>query len=159
MKGAIASWGTFTNCFARAKSNKKSAPCGAGLEGGLNLFKHGKYIFYSVREKINYYTKVLSGKIIAPKAKRKAKNRLKTLHRLNGLSYSEPQMIVTNDKHFGNSISKPRGCVVIDSDERGRLLVSPVEHRTTELLVLSKDLGRQFGSTGRKYMKQSILLV
>lgn len=118
------------------------------------MFEHGKYKFYSIREKINYYSKVLSGKIFAPKAKRKAKNRLKTLKRLNSLSYDEPQLIITNDRHFGNKIEKPRACVVFDKDAKGRLLVSPIEHRTSKAIILNKNMDRQFG-TRRAWIDRS----
>ena len=101
------------------------------------MFIHGKTgkKYYSVREKINYYNKVIAGKVDAPaETKRKAKLRLKTLNRINSAEYSEPSLIVKNDKHFGNGINKPRACVVIDTDSKGRLLVSSLENRNTKIL-------------------------
>ena len=116
------------------------------------MFVHGKTgkKYYSVREKINYYKKVIAGKVPdAPAAtKRKAKLRLKTLQRLNNRDYSEPCLVVTDDKHFG-STSKPRGCVVVDCDQFGRLLVSPLHKRVTKVIVLDKDPNRQIGDVKR----------
>lgn len=121
------------------------------------MFIHGKTgkKYYSVREKINYYNNVIAGKIDAPTAtKRKAKLRLKTLNRINAADYSEPSLIVTNDKHFGNGINKPRACVVIDTDSKGRLLVSSLENRSTKNIVLDKNISRQTGNT-RKWIDRS----
>ena len=117
------------------------------------MFVHGKTgkKYYSVREKINYYKKVIACKVPDASAatKRKAKLRLKTLQRLNNRDYSEPCLVATDDKHFGNSTSKPRGCVVVDCDQFGRLLVSPLRKRVTKLIVLDKDPDRQVGDVKR----------
>ncbi len=110
------------------------------------MFEHGKTKkkYYSVREKINYYKRVIAGTQQAPAAtKRKAKARLKTLEKINTQTYEEPTFIVTNDKHFGNSIDKPRLGIVIDTDSRGRLLVASVNHRTSKAVILDKQPSRQ----------------
>ncbi|MBO5027150.1 MAG: hypothetical protein J6C23_02665 [Clostridia bacterium] len=110
------------------------------------MFIHGKTKkkYYSVREKINYYKKVIAGKQQAPPTtKRKAKARLRTLQRIDSQTYAEPTFIVTNDKHFGNGIDKPRLGVVIDTDSRGRLLVASVNHRTSKAVILDKQPFRQ----------------
>ncbi len=110
------------------------------------MFEHGKTKkkYYSVREKINYYKRVLAGKQQAPATtKRKAKARLRTLQRIDSQSYTEPTFIVTNDKYFGNGIDKPRLGVVIDTDNRGRLLVASVNHRTSKAVILDKQPFRQ----------------
>ncbi len=65
------------------------------------------------------------------------------MNKINKTDFSNPCMIVTDDKHFGNKISKPRACVVVDRDDKGRLLVSPVEPRTTKVFVLDKMIDRQ----------------
>ena len=95
------------------------------------MFIHSKTgkKYYSIREKINYYKGVIEGKIQAPpKAKRKAKARLKTLTKLNDRAYNEPTLIVTNDTHFDNKISKPRLCIAYKVDSKGRVLVHPVTY-------------------------------
>lgn len=110
------------------------------------MFKHGKtnYTYYSVREKINYYKSVIAGNREAPVAtKRKAKARLKTLQKINTQSYAEPTLIMTDDKHFGNGMSKPRIGVVIATDEKNRLLVAPLNKRTTQAIILDNQINRQ----------------
>lgn len=110
------------------------------------MFKHEKTgkIYYSVREKINYYSDILKGKIPATKElKAKAKQRLPELIKVNTQSYDEPIMIVTDDKHFGNKISKPRACVVVGQDSKKRLLACPVHKRTTKTVILENDTSRQ----------------
>ena len=109
----------------------------------------------SIREKINYYNNVIQGKVAAnPAVKRKAKNRLKTLTRLNNTVYDEPEIVVTNDSKFGNPISKPRACVVIDFDTKGRVLVSPIEKRTSQSVILDKQIDRQIANK-RKWIDRS----
>lgn len=110
------------------------------------MFKHEKTgkIYYSVREKINYYSDILKGKIPATKElKAKAKQRLPELQKVNTQSYDEPIMIVTDDKHFGNKISKPRACVVVGQDSKNRLLACPVHKRTAKTVILENDTSRQ----------------
>lgn len=110
------------------------------------MFTHGKTgkVYYSVREKINYYSEVLKGKKPATKELRaKAEKRLHELQRINNQSYAEPTMIVTDDKHFGNAISKPRACVVVGQDSKQRLLTCPVYDRTTKIVILENDTSHQ----------------
>ena len=110
------------------------------------MFIHGKTNkkYYSVREKINYYKKVIAGTQQAPAStKRKAKARLRTLQRIDAQTYREPTFIVTNDKHFGNKINKPRLGIVIDADNRGRLLVASVNQRTSNAVILDREPSRQ----------------
>ena len=110
------------------------------------MFKDGRtgYTYYSVREKINYYKGVIAGRIDAPaETKRKAKGRVRPLTAINEQAYTEPTLIMTNDMHFGNSISKPRLGVVIDADKKNRVLVAPVNQRTTKAIVLDKQPDRQ----------------
>ena len=110
------------------------------------MFKHGKtgQTYYSVRDKINYYTKIINGNIEAPLwLKEKAKNRLVELKNINNQTYKEPTLIVTDDKHFGNGISKPRLCIVTNEDYKGRLKTYPLNKRTTNILVLPSYLDRQ----------------
>ena len=121
------------------------------------MFKHSKteQIHYSIREKINYYNSIISGKKKGTVAqKRKAKNRLSFLKKLESRTFDEPTLIVTNDKHFGNSIDKPRACVTIDKDSKGRVLVTPVTKRTSKIIILDKDNGRQIGEK-RKWIDKS----
>lgn len=112
------------------------------------MFKHGmtEKVYYSVREKINYYKAVIDGRRDAPAAiKRKAKLRLKTLEKLNARTFDEPTLIVTDDKHFGNETHKPRLGVVVAQDKRGgdRVLVAPIHHRTSKVVVLDRTPDRQ----------------
>lgn len=110
------------------------------------MFKHGKTgkIYYSVREKINYYKGILRRKHGVTAMKREyAELRLLELEGINEQSYNEPTMIVTDDKHFGNGISKPRACVVVGQDNKNRLLVCPVHKRTATTVILENDTSRQ----------------
>lgn len=114
------------------------------------MFEHGKtkQKYYSVREKINYYQNILNGKIVnvSNSVKRKAPLRLKSLRKINQNVYDEPTLIVTNDKHFGNKISKPRLSVVIDKDSKGRLLIVNTEHTKTKSIILDKNPTFQIGN-------------
>ena len=111
------------------------------------MFKHGVtgYIYYSVREKINYYTKVLNGNIDVPiGTKNKAARRLKELKEINETNYNqEPSLIITDDKHFGNGISKPRLCVVTGIDRKNRLITYPLNKRTTNVVLIPSYPERQ----------------
>lgn len=110
------------------------------------MFEHGKTKkkYYSVREKINYYKRVIAGKQQAPAAtKRKAKARLRTLERIDSQSYIDPTLIVTSDKHFGNAVAKPRLCVSVGVDSKGRLLVAPINKRDVSTIILDKQVDRQ----------------
>lgn len=117
------------------------------------MFKHGKtnYTYYSVNEKIKHYNNILKtgktsdGKHLTASRKEYAENRLWQLNNLKGRSFNEPDLIMTNDKHFGNAISKPRVCAVIDTDNKGRVLVAPVVKRTTKAIILDNDYERQIG--------------
>ena len=115
------------------------------------MFNHIKtnQPYYSVREKINYYKRVIDGKEpnASPTARRIAKGRLRTLQRLDSRSFDEPELIMTNDKHFGNE-SKPRIAAVVDKDSKWRLLVIGSHKRKTDALVLDKQPDRQL--SGRK---------
>ena len=114
------------------------------------MFKHGMTgkVYYSVREKINYYINILKGKIPAStELKNKAKRRLPELQGINLQSYNEPTMIVTDDKLFGNRMSKPRACVVVGVDKKNRLLACPVRDRTTKTVILENDTSRQVEGT------------
>ena len=118
------------------------------------MFEHGKTKkkYYSIWEKINYFKGVLNGKGLKPgqrlpaRVKDYAEYRLAVLQGSIRNSYNEPDVIVTNDKFFGNKISKPRGCVVIDEDNKDRILVSPMEKRTTKTIILDNDISRQIGN-------------
>ncbi len=123
------------------------------------MFKHGRtgYTYYSVREKINYYKGVIAGRIDAPaETKRKAKGRLEELTRINEQPFATPTLVVTSDKHFGNDMPKPRLCVVVDEDDKDRVLVSPLYKRTTNVLVLDGALDRQVGEKKKWIGKSEI---
>ena len=115
------------------------------------MFIHGKTgkTYYSVREKINYYKRVINGteKNVSVATKRKAPLRLKTLQRINEQDYSEPRLIITDDKHFSCGMSKPRMCVAVQEDNKGRVLVAPLYKRTTKTMILDTEVGRQISSS------------
>lgn len=114
-------------------------------------FTHGRtgYTYYSVNEKINYYTgmlksgKTADGKPISEAQEDYARGRLSVLQGLRSRSFAEPTMIVTDDKHFGNAISKPRACVIVGVDKKNRLLAAPVYKRTVKAVILDNDYNRQ----------------
>lgn len=118
------------------------------------MFKHGKtnYVYYSVNEKIKHYNNILKtgktfdGKVLTASRREYAESRLEYLNSLKNRSFNDPDLIMTNDNHFGNAISKPRVCAVIDTDKKGRVLVAPVEKRTTKTIILDNDYERQIGN-------------
>ncbi|MDE5601612.1 MAG: hypothetical protein K2J16_03855 [Clostridia bacterium] len=114
------------------------------------MFKHGMTgkTYYSVREKINYYSGILKGKTPStPELKEKAKKRLPELQRINEQSYNEPKIIVTDDKKFGNGISKPRLCVAVKEDDKKRVLVAPIMKNNSNYIILDNDIERQISKT------------
>lgn len=114
------------------------------------MFKHEKtkHIYYSVHDKISYYTDILNGKIAATdQLKKKAKRRLPQLKRIDKQSYAEPKVIITDDKTFGNAISKPRLCIVVKEDAKHNLLVAPVYKTTSKQVVFDNDITRQISKT------------
>ena len=48
--------------------------------------------------------------------KAKAEKRLPELQCLDNQGYGDPRIIITDDKKFGNGISKPRLCVAVKED-------------------------------------------
>lgn len=120
------------------------------------MFIHGMTgkEYYSVREKINHYTKKLKDKNITPKQKEHARKRIEELKKLDERAYSDPTIIVTNDKRLGNPIDKPRACVVIGTKGKNWLRVSPIVKRTTKAIILDNDMERQVDHT-EKYIDKS----
>ena len=53
-------------------------------------------------------------------------------------SYNEPRFVVTDDKLFGNKISKPRLCVAVTEDSKLRVMLAPVVKRTTKTMNTCK---------------------
>lgn len=114
------------------------------------MFIHGRTgeKIYSVREKIKHYSKIaFNDKTATPAQRKYALKRLDELKALDNRTYNDPTMIVTDDKHFGNAISKPRACVVIGQDNKKRLLACPVHKRTVKTVILENDTTRQVDST------------
>lgn len=114
------------------------------------MFKHGKtnYVYYSVREKITYYTDIINGKRAADdKLKAKAARRLPELQQIDKQSYFEPKVIVTDDKKFGNGISKPRLCIAVKEDSKQRVLVAPVMKATSNYVIFDNNIDRQISKT------------
>lgn len=120
------------------------------MVGGVIMFIHGKtkQPYYSVKDKIKYYSKrAYNDMTVTPEQKQHAIKRLAELRAIDKLSYTEPTMIVTDDKHFGNGISKPRLCVAVKSDNKGRVLVAPIMPATSKYVVLDNDINRQISNT------------
>lgn len=116
------------------------------------MFKHGRkseFVCYSVNEKIKYYKSKLNSKTMTEKQTEYAKQRLAELTELKARTFSEPELIITDDKKFGDGISKPRLCTVIDTDDKGRVLVVPVVKRTVNTIILDNDHSRQLGEKRR----------
>lgn len=114
------------------------------------MFKHGRTgkIYYSVREKICYYKKILDGQIPAnAELKAKAKKRLPELQCIDKQSYDDPKILITDDKKFGNRISKPRLCVAVKEDNKNRVFVAPIMKNTSNYVVLDNDIERQISKT------------
>lgn len=117
---------------------------------GKFMFIHGKTgeKIYSVREKIKHYSKIaFNDKTATPTQKKHALQRLDELKTIDNALYNEPTMIVTDDKHFGNKMSKPRACVVVGQDNKKRLLACPIHKRTAKTVILENDTSRQVEGT------------
>ena len=80
---------------------------------------------------------------------------MRTLTKLNNRDFNEPTLVVTDDKVFGNKISKPRLSVVIDKDD-DRLLVLPIYHRTTKQIILDNAPERQIDIRKRWIDKSNV---
>lgn len=118
------------------------------------MFVHGKTgkVYYSVREKIRYYDKRLkTDKTLSDTQREYAKRRLSELQQLNNRSFSEPTLIVTDDKHFGNGMSKPRLCVAFKPDTKGRIFVAPIHKTESKDVVLDKYPERQVSDNSRAH--------
>ena len=115
------------------------------------MFIHGKTgkIYYSIKEKIDYYEKIVrKEKTDVPiTTKRKAPLRLKTLKKLDQRTFDEPTLVVTDDKFFGNGISKSRPVVVVDKRNDGKFFVAPLQHVTSKQVVLDNNIGYQVSKT------------
>lgn len=121
------------------------------------MFIHGKtgQVYYSIKDKIKYYSKrAFNDKTITPEQKQYALKRLNELKALDKSAYDEPDLIITDDKHFGNGISKPRLCAVIDKDSKGRVCVAPIVKRTIKTVILDNDYDRQIDDK-RKWIDRS----
>ena len=114
------------------------------------MFIHGRTgeKIYSVREKIKHYSKIAYNDKSATSAQKKhALQRLDELKAIDSCKYDEPIMIVTDDKHFGHKMSKPRACVVVGQYSKNRLLACPLHKRTAKTVILENDTSRQVEST------------
>ena len=111
------------------------------------MFIHGRTgkIHRSVREKLNYFKKRITDKNLSNEQREYAKRRVAELTSINEQSYSEPMLIVTDDKVFGNPIHKPRLCAVIDEGKDEHLYVAPIIDRTTKAIILDNNHARQIG--------------
>lgn len=76
------------------------------------------------------------------------------LRKIENQSYSEPTLIVTNDKRLGNKIDKPRACVVIGTKGKDWLRVCPIVERTTKAVIMDNDMDHQVDHT-EKYIDRS----
>ena len=122
------------------------------------MFKHGKtnQVYYSVREKVNYYNKrAYNDKSISPEQKIYALKRLDELKALDRQPYTEPRFVVTDDKLFGNGISKHRLCVAITEDSKQRVMLAPVVKRTAKTMILDEDIERQISDRPVKWVNKN----
>lgn len=120
------------------------------------MFTHWrtKEKYYSVNEKLNYYKKIINdNKNRGTALYDHAKKRIEELSKIKNQSYSIPRIIVTNDKHFGNTQSKPRMCVAIKEDDKGRILAAPMHKRTTNIIVFDKNTNRQISNNSDGHNK------
>ena len=69
-------------------------------------------------------------------------------------SYNEPRFVVTDDKFFGNKISKPRLCVAVTEDSKLRVMLAPVVKRTTKTMILDEDIERQVSDIPVKWVNK-----
>lgn len=109
------------------------------------MFIHGKTNekYYSVREKKNYYKKRINDKSLSEKQRKYALTRFEELVELDKRDFVKPTVIVTNDKHFNNEISKPRVVVAYGKDEKNRLIVYPIHKREIKTIIPDNDYSRQ----------------
>ena len=122
------------------------------------MFKHGKtgQTYYSVREKIKYYNKrAYNDSSVTPEQKAYAIKRLGELNVLDKKPYNEPRFVVTDDKFFGNGISKPRLCVAVTEDDKQRVMLAPVVKRTAKTMLLDEDVDRQISDRPVKWVNKS----
>ena len=102
------------------------------------MFIHNKTkkVYYSIDEKIEHYSLISKGKKSHGNVtKTYARKRLRELKELKARDFESPDLVVVNDKHFGNGISKPRlGVVVATKDSKVK--VAPFHHRKTKVLIL-----------------------
>lgn len=122
------------------------------------MFVHGKtkQVYYSVREKIKHYSKrAYNDKSVTPEQKAYALKRLGELKALDNQPYTEPRFVVTDDKFFGNGISKPRLCVAVLEDSKQRVMLAPVVKRTTKTMILDEDIERQISDRPVKWVDKN----
>ncbi len=121
------------------------------------MFVHGKTgkIYRSVREKLKYFKGRINDKTLTDGQREYAKKRIVELTSINEQSYNEPKIVVTDDKKFGNGISKPRLCVAIKEDSKQRVMLAPILGRTTKTMILDEDTGRQISDRPVKWVDKS----
>ena len=122
------------------------------------MFVHGKtkQVYYSVREKIKHYSKrAYNDKSVTPEQKAYALKRLGELKALDNQPYTEPRFVVTDDKFFGNGISKPRLCVAVLEDSKQRVMLAPVVKRTSKTMILDEDIERQISDRPVKWVDKN----
>lgn len=115
------------------------------------MFVHNKTnkFNYSVNEKLKYYKNIVSSNNFSKHNKDYVFKRINELTLLKNRTFDEPELIVVDDKHFGNGISKPRLAVVFDKDDKGRVLCASVSKRTTKAIILDSDFERQIDERKR----------
>ena len=84
-----------------------------------------------------------------------ALKRLDELKALDRQPYTEPRFVVTDDKLFGNGISKPRLCVAITEDSKQRVMLAPVVKRTAKTMILDEDIERQISDRPVKWVNKN----
>lgn len=107
-----------------------------------------KKTYYSIEDKIKHYTEISKGKKqYKGVTKTQARKRLAELKELRARTFNEPELVIVDDKYFGNTGSKPRLVVAIGTkDEHVR--VSPFHHRKTNALILDNYTDFQLDQRG-----------
>lgn len=81
--------------------------------------------------------------------------RLPALRALNDRSFEEPTLVVTDGRHFGNGMSKPRLCVAHASDVKGRVRVAPVVRNSGKYCSLDSLPDRVISDQNNQYIDRS----
>ena len=113
------------------------------------MFQHGKTnkVYHSIQEKLKYFKDGSNDLSLSKEQRGYAKNRIKQLNKLHRRNFDDPELVVTDDKKFGNGMSKPRLCVAVKQDSKNRVLLAPLIKTTCNYVVLDNDIDRLISKT------------